>query len=381
MGYNVLNYDTLLLVQICITVLTTVLLSMAALYSEGANEQRWWAMGNVVSSVGLALCSLDTGPAVLHAVLGYGVLALGLSLVLRGLRLFCNETLGWRAIVAIVAVALLLTGFFTYVVPSQNWRLSATGFYFGLLNVLCAATLARHADWRSVGASVVGFAALGLALCARGVYLLYHTGPDDEHTALVLGVVMLTIPLAQVSIAFGLILMVMRRYAERLRNLSWVDSLTGALNRAGLEAQGRRVAQRTLRAGRSLAVIMLDADHFKSINDTWGHPVGDAVLRHLTQQIKAELRPLDLLARYGGEEFVLLLDGIALDDALRVAERLRAKVEGEQVEVAGHTVRYTASMGVVCSDQHGYDLLELIVAGDAAMYAAKRSGRNRVVAA
>ncbi|MBA5606670.1 GGDEF domain-containing protein [Duganella sp. FT3S] len=379
MGYNVLNYDTLLLVQICITVLTTVLLSMAALYSEGASEQRWWAMGNVVSSVGLALASLDSGPLVLHAVLGYGVLGLGLALVLRGLRLFCNETLSWRWIVAIVAGALLSTGFFTYAEPSLNARLSVTGFYFGLLNVLCAATLARHADWRSVGASVAGFAALGVALCVRGVYLLQHE-PGDESALLVLGIVMLTVPLAQVSIAFGLILMVMRRYAERLRNLSWVDSLTGALNRAGLETQGRRVAQRTLRAGRCLAVIMLDADHFKDINDTWGHPVGDAVLRHLTRQIKAELRPLDLLARYGGEEFVLLLDGVNLDDALRVAERLRAKVEGEQVDVAGHTVRYTASMGVVCSDQHGYDLLELIVAGDAAMYAAKRAGRNRVMA-
>lgn len=379
MGYNVLNYDTLLLVQICITVLTTVLLAMAALYSEGAGEQRWWALGNVVSSVGLALSSLDSGPVLLHGVLAYGVLALGLALVLRGLRQFCGETPGWRWVVAIVACALLVAAFFTYAVPSLNGRLSATGFYFGLLNGWCAVTLLRHADWRSVGASVVGFTMLGLALSVRGVYMLRH-GPGDELALLVVGVVMLTVPLAQVSIAFGLILMVMRRYAERLRNLSFVDGLTGALNRAGLETQGRRVAQRTLRAGRSLAVIMLDADHFKNINDTWGHPVGDAVLRHLTGQIKAELRPLDLLARYGGEEFVMLLDGIALDDAMRVAERLRARVEAELVEVAGITVRYTASIGVVCSDQHGYDPLELIVAADAAMYAAKRAGRNRVVA-
>jgi diguanylate cyclase (GGDEF)-like protein len=96
--------------------------------------------------------------------------------------------------------------------------------------------------------------------------------------------------------------------------------------------------------------------------------------------VRLELRPSDLLARFGGEEFVLVLDGVDRPSALKVAERLRPRIEYEMVELDQLSVRYTASMGVVCSDQHDYDLIRLISAGDAAMYEAKRGGRNRVVA-
>jgi diguanylate cyclase (GGDEF)-like protein len=113
---------------------------------------------------------------------------------------------------------------------------------------------------------------------------------------------MLAVPLAQICIAFGMILMVMWRYAERLRRLSTLDPLTGALNRAGLEIQGKRVGLRALRGGRSLAVIMIDVDYFKTINDTHGHPVGDEVLRHLARLLKhraASARPDGAFRRRG----------------------------------------------------------------------------------
>jgi diguanylate cyclase (GGDEF)-like protein len=96
--------------------------------------------------------------------------------------------------------------------------------------------------------------------------------------------------------------------------------------------------------------------------------------------VRLELRPHDVLARFGGEEFVLVLDGVDLASALKVAERLRARIEQEAVSLDKLSVNYTASMGVVCSDQHDYDLIRLISAGDAAMYEAKRAGRNRVAA-
>ncbi|WP_229211386.1 MULTISPECIES: GGDEF domain-containing protein [unclassified Duganella] len=374
-----LNLDTLLLVQVCVTLLTTALLVASACYTGSPPELRWWALGNLVVSVGLAMANLDGLPVILNMVVGYGVMAFGLGLVLRGLRVHCSDTLSWRGVAVITVLALLVSTYFSLIMPSLRARLCFSGFYFALLNWLCAVTIARHGGWRGIIISVIGFSVLGLALFVRGVHMLFHGDPADVPSSLVMGVSMLVIPLAQVCIAFGLILMVMWRYAERLRRLSTLDALTGALNRAGLEIHGKRVALRAQRGRRSLAVIMIDVDFFKTINDTYGHPVGDEVLRHLAGILKLELRPYDLLARFGGEEFVLVLDGSDLPSATKVAERLRARIELELVEIDALSVRYTASVGVVSSDQHGYDLIGLISAGDAAMYEAKRAGRNRVI--
>ena len=375
-----LNQDTLLLVQVSITLLTTALMAAAAWYVECPPEQRLWASGNMIISAGLAITNLPgLMPLLASAVLGYGVIAFGMGMVLRGVLVYCNGQLSQRAMASIVGAIMLASGFFTYVEPSLHIRLVISSFYFASLNGLCAVILARYGGWRGVMVSVSGFALLGLALFMRGAYLLVHVDPDEAHGSTVLALSLLVVPLAQVCISFGLIILVMQRYAERLRQLSTLDPLTGALNRAGLEMQGKRVAQRTLRNGRSLAVLMIDADHFKTINDTYGHPVGDEVLRHMVRLLKSELRPHDLLARYGGEEFVMVLDGVRLQDAARIADRLRRRIEEELVGVDHVTVRYTASVGVACSDEHGHDLVQLISAGDAAMYNAKRSGRNRVV--
>lgn len=374
-----LNQDTLLLVQFCVTLLTTALLVMAAVYTESLPEQRWWATGNVVVAMGVGLTSLDGIPVLLGSVLGYGVLALGIMMVWYGLQVYCAEAVSRRWMAALVLLALLVPAWFTYWYPSLRARTCFSGFFFALCTWLCAVTLARHGNWRGVCASVIGFGATGLSMFMRGVHMLFYNKPVDESSSLVMGVTMLVIPLGQICIATGLILMVMWRHAERLRQLSTLDPLTGALNRGGLEVQGTRVGQRSLRAGRSLAVVMIDVDHFKLINDTYGHPVGDEVLRHLTRLLKTELRPYDVLARYGGEEFVLVLDGLDLQSATRVADRLRGCIEAALVGIDHVTVRYTASVGVVTSNEHGYDLSRLIAAGDAAMYQAKRAGRNQVV--
>src|SRR5450830_713205 len=360
MEAGVLNLDTLLLVQVCVTLLTTALLVISACYTESPPEQRWWAGGNVLTCIGLALTNVESLPVLLHGVLGYGVIALGLALVLRGLRVHCAATLSWTAVALIVVGALAIPAWFTLVAPSLRARLCFSGFYFALLNWLCAVVVARHGVWRVSMVSLIGFMLLGLALFLRGVHMLLHNDPSDHSSSLVMALSTLAIPLAQICIAFGLIQMVMWRYAERLRRLSTLDALTGALNRAGLEIQGKRVALRALRGGRSLAVIMIDVDYFKQINDTHGHPVGDEVLRHLAQLLK--------------------LDGVDHTAALGIAERVRARIEQEVVTCGNVAVRYTASFGVVCSDQHSYDLIRLISAGDAAMYAAKHAGRNRVAA-
>lgn len=376
-----LNFDTLLLVQVCTTVLTTALLLVSACYRDSPPELRWWALGDLVISIGLALTNLNDVPELLAALVGYSLLALGMALVLRGVRVHCGDTLSNSVIVLLTLIAFGISAYFTLVEPSVRGRIAVGGLYFGILNWICAYVVGRHSCERGMPITVTGFAMLGVALVVRGVDLLQQTGPLDLSASKVLGVTMLLIPLAQVCTAFGLILMVMWRYAERLRHLSSIDALTGAFNRAGLQDQGGRLAQRLQRGRREMAVLMIDVDHFKQINDSFGHAAGDEVLRFLTRLLRQELRPMDVLARLGGEEFVLVLDGVDASAAVRLAERLRARIAAEAVPIDGVAVAYTVSIGVVTSAHAGYELDKLMGEGDRAMYAAKQAGRNQVCAA
>jgi diguanylate cyclase (GGDEF)-like protein len=379
-----LNQETLLLVQVSFTLLTTVLLVSAALYSDSPAEQRLWAVGNVASCLGLALGALTALPLWVHAVLSYGAMSLGLAWVLKGLRLFYQRDLPWAWVAAIALAGMALPAYYAFVDPSLSARLVVTGFYLGLLNGACAYTLLRHGGGRAMLPCVTGFAALGLVLVLRGAYLLATPHGNGAMTDSMMAASLFAIPLTQVCILFGLILMVARRYAERLQQLSMLDPLTGVLNRGAFQTQGQRIVQRAGQAGqagqagRPVTVVMVDADHFKLINDTHGHPTGDEVLRRLSRLLTAQLRPADLLARYGDEEFVLVLDDLDRDAAAKVAERLRQLVEQQALTIGSRALNYTISLGLACSDQHGHALDTLVAASDAALYAAKKAGRNRV---
>ncbi|HEY0957627.1 MAG TPA: GGDEF domain-containing protein [Roseateles sp.] len=154
------------------------------------------------------------------------------------------------------------------------------------------------------------------------------------------------------------------------------DALTGLPNRRSLDRALAAQLALAQREGRPLSLLMLDLDHFKAVNDTHGHAVGDAVLRSFAQRVQAQLRPSDVCARYGGEEFVVLLSGTAELLAVHAAERLRRAVADSPL-VPG--VSITVSVGVACW-QTGKDAATLLARADAAMYAAKRAGRNRVIA-
>ncbi len=375
-----LSQQTLLITLAGFTLLTTVLLISAAMYSDAFAEQRLWAWGNVASCAGLLLGVCTGCPLPVHGVLSYGLLGFGLALVLKGLRVFCALDLSWRWIVGIAAASLALPGYFAWIDPGITARLVATGLIFGLLNGLCALTLVRHAPGKISWVSVAGFTVLALSLLLRSGFLLLHLANPLEIADEVTNISLLVAQLAQVCIMFGLMLMVTRRYAERLKILSTMDHLTGALNRSAVDVRGKRVLRRALQCHRSVSIIMLDADHFKLINDRYGHPAGDEVLRHLARLLTAQLRPDDFLARYGGEEFALVLDGLKLPEALVVAERLRRLVEAGSVAVDSHCIQYTVSMGVASTDECGYDLTRLIGSSDRAMYQAKAAGRNRVSA-
>lgn len=378
-----LHQSTLIFFLIASTVLSTGLLVSAALYSESLGEQRLWALGNVASCLGLAISGLSMAgyPLVVHAVLSYGLMGLGLAVVLRGLLIFCGRDLKLRWVAGFTLLAMALPGYYTFIDPNLDARLVVTGLYFGVFNWVCAAALVRYSDRRQIWVAVFGFAGLGLSLLLRGAYLLMVPSHDEVTEEKLMSISLFVAPLAQTCIVFGLTLMISQRYAATLKRLSTLDALTGALNRSALNTFGQRIIQRARRGRRCVSVVMVDADHFKNVNDTYGHPAGDEVLRHLTRLLTSQMRPNDLLARYGGEEFALVFDGLNLANTVAVADRQRQQLESTPVVADGHSISYTVSMGAACSDEHGYDLAKLIAAADAALYAAKNAGRNRVSAA
>ena len=156
------------------------------------------------------------------------------------------------------------------------------------------------------------------------------------------------------------------------------DALTGVLNRAGIITRLNRAVADARRKRQALSVLFLDLDHFKAINDTYGHPVGDACLCAVTESIHSETMPVYQLGRIGGEEFLLLLPGVGDAVARDTAEQIRRKVERRCREVKGVPVALTLSIGVVeCGPEDS--AATLIQRADAAMYRAKHEGRNRVV--
>ncbi len=172
---------------------------------------------------------------------------------------------------------------------------------------------------------------------------------------------------------------------ERLRHLGMTDPLTGAYNRRYFDQRLIEETDKAQRTGQPLACMMLDVDYFKQINDGFGHAAGDAVLREMTQRIKAQLRTSDVMARYGGEEFAVLLTQTESAAALAIAERMRQKVADARFAAEGGTeLAVTLSVGVAMLDRSrpAANLGTALVAeADGALYRAKHSGRNCVIAA
>lgn len=166
----------------------------------------------------------------------------------------------------------------------------------------------------------------------------------------------------------------------RLQMLSTTDGLTQIGNRAYFDAAAITELRRAERARGAISIILLDIDHFKAINDTYGHPAGDACLRALADMLRPRIdRAGDILARYGGEEFVIALTGVDLKGSLMLAEELRKATDRLRVEFEGKPLRFTASFGVVSAVPHaGLSLEDLVSAADRALYDAKRDGRNCV---
>ncbi len=165
---------------------------------------------------------------------------------------------------------------------------------------------------------------------------------------------------------------------EELRELSFHDALTGLYNRRFLEESLRRELLLAERTGHPVGVIMGDLDHFKAVNDRFGHLAGDEVLRVFGSLLERNARASDITCRYGGEEFLLILPGMTEEGAIERAEELRRTIEAAHVSYGESQITVTASFGVAAFPRHGRTTDELIATADRALYSAKAGGRNRV---
>lgn len=214
------------------------------------------------------------------------------------------------------------------------------------------------------------------ALTVPGPYAVHWVhGPDWWLP--ITAVAYALLPLCVATVVFSII---NERLAVQLRTRALSDELTGALSRRGLRELGERMLMAPKRQYKQMAVLLLDVDHFKKINDTYGHLVGDDVLRHLVSVMQDRLRDDALLARYGGEEFVVLLPIRHPHEAQVVAERLRQSVETTPAQSTAGLIKVTISIGVAF--HRADDTLEQTLGvADLLLYEAKQNGRNRVTLA
>jgi diguanylate cyclase (GGDEF)-like protein len=179
-----------------------------------------------------------------------------------------------------------------------------------------------------------------------------------------------------------LIVALCKERLEREQHLkAQTDLLTGALNRRAFAMYGERLMSRHRTTEKPFCLLLLDIDHFKSLNDRFGHSAGDEILTRFVATVRDNIRPGDFLFRIGGDEFCCLLPETNADQARRVAERVRERFEAARISVAGVPVKMTASIGVASTETFGYILDVLMHRADMAAYAAKREGRNKVIVA
>jgi diguanylate cyclase (GGDEF)-like protein len=305
----------------------------------------------------------------------------------RGIWLFLGRRLGLRP--HLLAIGVVLVASYVGLFPTGgSVRVGVISAVLALLALGMARDLHAHArdDLRvrlpwllavPVLCAAAGFAFRGLRA------LLWPATVASEMTtdsALNVGSALTYVVIA-LSFHATLMALVVGRLLAELRHRSRHDGLTGLLNRRAVEEAMELQIQRSRRTGESFSALMLDLDHFKSINDRFGHAVGDRALKHAAALLKSGVREVDCLARFGGEEFLVLMPGATLETAHPVAERLRELLAAHPLPVEAASEPLSVSIGIAQWADAAEDASRLLMRADAALYQAKQQGRDRVVAA
>jgi diguanylate cyclase (GGDEF)-like protein len=338
-----------------------------------------WGWGCLTMVAGAFLfTSRNTLPPLLTIVVANTLIVGGIALMHVSLRRFAGRRAGYRyaaGLLLAVAAGLL---WLTMVVDDYRGRLEFVTSVNTLLFGLSALLLFRM-EKQGFAERFTGTLFAAEALVSLGRFYFAVTGQGNgsywNDNSPVHVFYLASFSIALVGLSFGFMLMVTTRVQEKLEYAASHDDLSGAYTRATFFRMMAGEVQRARRQHRPLSLLLIDIDDFKRINDSHGHPVGDAVIRTFATVTTGELRVNDLLCRYGGEEFALLLPDTALDEATAVAERIRARFgDGPSDGMPSFTV----SLGVQSAEQGALDVAQMIEGADRALYIAKKLGKNRV---
>ncbi len=340
-----------------------------------------WSLANLFLTTGCVFLAARSNIGLpVSALIGNGCILVGMGLIYSGIRVFDERP---RGLAAVAAVALFGTGLLGLSLWSGNNmadRVTITSILVG-----CWSATAGRALMQTPGggpiisrvASAIVLIAVAGGYTARGVGVQFGLLPlpGNGGPAEVL-VVILGLGLA-ICWTFGSLYMVLEKVASR-------DDLTGLLNRRAALQRGEEMLRIARARRQPFSLLLADLDHFKSVNDRFGHDVGDLALQRFAALVPQSIRPNDVAGRYGGEEFCILLPGAGAEGARATSERLRLLVEEQLREVAGYNIGVTLTVGAATfvPRSGGPDTIaDLIVAADGALYSGKALGRNRTAMA
>jgi diguanylate cyclase (GGDEF)-like protein len=375
----VFNLPTTLAITVFTPTLAGCLLLLSWLQHRTIFALALWGSGFIVAAVATTLIIVARGaiPDFWSIVIGNALIALAYGILWSGVRSFEGKRLSVVQTMAgaIVWLASCLIGPIYAVPAARATVLAAIAVTYTLLSLL---ELWRGRDdgvwrWPIMLLLVVHAAVIPIRIQLAGPAAY----PDLRHVDLVIFAIFETVFVC-ICAAYLFGGLAKDRIAAFYRRASLIDPLTGVANRRHFSQVAERILARARFASRPIALLLFDLDRFKRINDTYGHHAGDAVLIEFCRLATSLLRPTDLFGRVGGEEFAGLLLDTGRQDALLLAERLRAALEATFHAVEGRTFTATVSIGVAISDQASADLDALLDAADQALYRAKVLGRNRV---
>jgi diguanylate cyclase (GGDEF)-like protein len=377
-----LDVNTLFLVAIYVEALLGLLLLFAWLQNTQIRAVAWWGFAHLMRSGSIALFGMYGSVSDLISIdLANAILFLSYGVTWTGARVFDN-----RPPLPAYLFAGPLVWFFVSHFPAFAGDLDLRVLLS--CGIVAAYTwLTAYEFWRGRSEPLVSRWPAIFMLFAHGSLFLLRTplaamlpwvptGPLVESAWLI--VMTFEALLFTISIAFILLAMAKERSEIRLRTAAMVDSLTGIANRRAFLQDGAELATRHAAKPCPVAVLLIDLDHFKSINDRFGHAVGDHVLQIFAQTAQENIRAPDLIGRLGGEEFAVVFYDVGQERAAARAELIRTAFAEAADVVDGFPVAATLSIGLVSCRNTALDLPELLTQADQALYDAKERGRNRV---